>query len=313
MTAGDRIPLLVLITLAPGQRETIGGRFEIVDASDAASRDAVVAQASGVRCVLTMGSVGLDAATMDRLPALELVCVLGAGYENVDVAAARARGLAIATGAGSNEDCVADHAMALLLAAVRQIPALDRATRDGVWRDALPFQRNVSGKRMGIVGLGRIGRKIARRAAAFDCAIGYHNRHPVDGFDATYFDTLPALAAWCDYLVVAAPGGAATKHLIDAAVLAALGPDGYLVNIARGSIVDTGALAAALDAGTIAGAALDVYDSEPHPPAQLVDSPRVVLTPHVAGRSPEAVTASYRQFLDNATRFFAGEALLTPL
>jgi lactate dehydrogenase-like 2-hydroxyacid dehydrogenase len=308
------VPLLSLIPLDPEHRVTVARHFEIVDGHTPALRDAALAaNASRIRCVLTIGSTGLDAATIARLPALELVSVLGAGYENVDVAAARDRGIAITTGAGTNEDCVADHALALLLAIVREIPMLDRATRDGVWRDALPYQRNVSGKRLGVLGLGRIGRKIARRAAAFDCAIGYHNRRPLDGFDGHWFDTPTALAAWCDYLVVAAPGGPETKHLVDAAVLAALGPSGYLVNIARGSIVDTAALAAALDAGTIAGAGLDVYEGEPVPPAALIASSRVVLTPHVGGRSPEAVGASYALFVDNATRHFAGEPLLTPL
>jgi len=314
MAADPGVPLLVLVTVGDVQRTRIAQHFELIEASDAASLEALpVEHAVRVRCVLTNGAVGIDAATIARLPALELICVLGAGYENVALPEARERGIAVTTGTGTNEDCVADHAWALLLAIVRRIPCLDRATRDGLWRDDLPYQDNVSGKRLGIVGLGRIGRKIARRGEAFDCTIAYHNRHRVADVGYRYFDSVHALATWSDYLVIAAPGGAATKHLVDADVLQALGPHGYLVNIARGSLVDTAALASALRTDAIAGAGLDVYEGEPRPPAALLDLDNVVLTPHVGGRSPEAVHASFTLFIENARRHFAREALLTPL
>jgi lactate dehydrogenase-like 2-hydroxyacid dehydrogenase len=314
IAADPGVPLLVLITVGDAQRTRIADHFESIEASDAASLEALtVERAARVRCVLTNGAVGIDAATIARLPALELICVLGAGYENVALDTARERGIAVTTGVGTNEDCVADHAWALLLASVRRIPRLDLATREGLWRDDLPLQDNVSGKRLGIVGLGRIGRKIARRGEAFDCAIGYHNRRHVADVGYRYFDSVDALATWSDYLVIAAPGGAATRHLIDANVLRALGPHGYLVNIARGSLVDTAALSIALRTDVIAGAGLDVYEGEPRPPAALLDLDNVVLTPHVGGRSPEAVNASFTLFIDNARLHFAGQALLTPL
>ncbi|MGH6780705.1 MAG: NAD(P)-dependent oxidoreductase, partial [Sphingomonadaceae bacterium] len=202
---------------------------------------------------------------------------------------------------------------ALLLATVRAVPQLDAATRAGTWRTALPLRPNVSGKRLGIVGLGTIGRRIARRGEGFDLEIGYHNRKPREDAGYRYFDSIGALAAWADYLVVATPGGAGTRYLVDANVLAALGPAGFLVNIARGSVVDTEALASALRAGKLGGAGLDVYESEPAPPVALFDCPNVVLTPHVAGWSPEAITASVTQFLENARRHFAGEGVLTPV
>ncbi len=214
-------------------------------------------------------------------------------------------------GAGTNDDCVADHAFALLLAVVREIPLLDRACRDGLWRDALPMAPNFSHKRLGIAGLGQIGEKIARRAQGFDLEVGYHNRHPRAALGHRYFDTLTTLAEWADYLVVTTPGGAGTHHLIDAAVLAALGPRGYLVNVSRGSVVDTAALADALARGTLAGAGLDVYEGEPTAPPSLTASNRVVLTPHVAGRSPEAIEACLALFIENASRHFAGQPLLT--
>jgi lactate dehydrogenase-like 2-hydroxyacid dehydrogenase len=219
----------------------------------------------------------------------------------------------VINGAGTNDDCVADHAFALLLAVVRQIPVLDRACRAGIWRDDLPFQPNFSGKKLGVIGLGNIGKKVARRAEGFDTEIGYHNRHPQADSKYRYFDSPIALAEWADYLVVATPGGASTKHLVSFGVLAALGPKGYVVNVARGSVVDTAALADALARGAVAGAGLDVYEGEPAPPALLVASDQVVLTPHVGGRSPEAVAASVNLFIDNATRHFAGLPVLTPV
>ncbi|CAG9223933.1 D-3-phosphoglycerate dehydrogenase [Burkholderia gladioli] len=306
--------LLVLIPLRDDARAAIAAQFDLIDAPDEASRAQAVAEhGAKVEAVLTNGSTGLTEDELARLPGLVFLNALGAGYENLPVAAARRRGIAIAHGVGANDDCVADHAFALLLATVRGVVRLDAACRAGVWRDALPMQPNFSGKRIGIVGLGRIGAKIARRAAAFDLEIGYHNRRPREGAEFRYFPAVVELARWADYLVVATPGGADTRHLIDAAVLAALGARGFLVNVSRGSVVDTAALAAALRDGRIAGAGLDVYEGEPEPPAELVGLDSVVLTPHVAGTSPQARDRTIELFLENAARHFAGQPLLTPL
>jgi D-3-phosphoglycerate dehydrogenase len=201
----------------------------------------------------------------------------------------------------------------LLLAVVRDVPQLDQATRLGAWRDNLPMQPNVSGKRLGIVGLGSIGGKIARRGEGFEMEIGYHNRKPREGSLLRYVDSVAELAQWSDFLIVTTPGDAGTRHLIGTQALESLGPHGFLVNVSRGSVVNTAALVQALTAGTIAGAALDVYEGEPHPPEALLSLRNVVLTPHVAGRSPEAIIASVNNFLSNATRHFAGEPVLTPI
>ncbi|KWD58924.1 hydroxyacid dehydrogenase [Burkholderia ubonensis] len=306
--------LLVLIPLRDDARREIAASFDVHDAPTGDARErAIAAHGGAIRAVLTNGSTGLTAAEIDRMPALTLVGSLGAGYEHIDVTHAKARGVVVVTGAGTNDDCVADHAFALLLAAVRRIVRLDGATRAGIWRDALPMPPNVSGRKLGIVGLGRIGEKIARRAAGFDLEIGYHNRAPKDGAPYRYFDRLDALARWADFLVVATPGGALTRHLIGRDVLDALGPDGFLVNVSRGSVVDTAALAEALREGRLAGAGLDVYEGEPDPPRALVGLDNVVLTPHLGGWSPDALDRSVRQFLDNAARHFAGEPVLTPL
>jgi D-3-phosphoglycerate dehydrogenase len=306
--------LLVLIPLNEQSLAKIAKVFDVIHAPNAGQRAGAIAEYGGtVRAVLTNGAVGLTATEIDRLAQLEFICALGAGYENVAFEHARTRNIVVVNGAGTNDDCVADHAFALLLATVRDIPQLDVACRNGIWRDALPMQPNFSGKRLGIVGLGNIGRKLARRALGFDIEIGYHNRNPRDDVPYRYFDRPIELARWCDYLVVATPGGASTRHLIDGPVLAALGPQGYLVNVARGSVVDTAALAQALAAGALGGAGLDVYESEPEPPQALLHLKNVVLTPHVGGRSPEAIAGSVQQFLDNAARHFAGDAVLTPV
>ncbi|GAB7534830.1 2-hydroxyacid dehydrogenase [Burkholderia sp. 3C] len=310
-----KLSLLVLIAAQDDALARLADAYELIYAPDAATREqAIATHGADVQLVLTNGTTGLSEADLARLPRLGFLHALGVGYENLPVAAARARGIALAHGVGANDDCVADHAFALLLAAVRGVVRLDAACRAGVWRDALPMEPNFSGKRLGIVGLGRIGEKVARRAAGFDLEVGYHNRRPREGAAALrYFDALADLASWADYLLVATPGGAQTRHLIDAAILDALGPRGFLVNVSRGSTVDTAALAAALREGRLAGAGLDVYESEPAPPAELIDLDTVVLTPHVAGTSPEARDRTIDLFLDNAARHFAGQPLLTPL
>jgi lactate dehydrogenase-like 2-hydroxyacid dehydrogenase len=306
--------LLVLIPLNDESRACIAAAFDVVYAPDPASRaEAIASHGATVRAVLTNGTTGVKAVEVDQLPKLELISALGAGYENLPLDHARARNIVLVNGAGTNDHCVADHAFALLLAVVRDVPQLDRAAREGVWRNTLPMHPNVSGKRLGILGLGNIGQKVARRGAGFDMELGYHNRKPREGESMRYFDSATALAQWCDFLVIATPGGPATQHLVNKAVLDALGPNGFVVNVSRGSVVDTAALADALKAGSIAGAGLDVYEGEPHLPEALRELRNVVLTPHVGGRSPEAVMASGQNFITNATRHFAGEAVLTPI
>jgi lactate dehydrogenase-like 2-hydroxyacid dehydrogenase len=306
--------LLILNPLSEQSLQRIAQEWQIVYAPTAAQRsDAIASHAAQIRAVLTIGSIGLQAREIAALPKLELICALGAGFENIDVAAARERGITVANGAGTNDACVADHAMGLLLATVRGIPQLGVALHQGVWRDALPLPPSVSGKRLGIVGLGTIGKQIARRAAAFDMAIGYHNRSPRNDVPFTYFATLHDLAEWADFLVIATPGGTGTRHMVGAAVLDALGPQGFVVNIARGSVIDTAALAQALREGRLGGAGLDVYESEPLPPAELLGLPNAVLTPHVAGWSPESVAETVRLFLENSQRHFSGQPVLTPV
>ena len=309
--------LLALNHLSPAHLELLTRAFptlDLVHQPDLAQWDATIAKVGErVQAVLTLGSSGLSAAHMRAMPGLTLVSALGVGYENIDVAHAHAQGIAVVNGAGTNDECVADHAMGLMLASLRGIVRLDRLTREGVWRTALPIPPHVSHKRLGIVGLGTIGARIAQRALGFEMEVGYHNRRPRDGVAYRYFDDLLALASWADVLLVAIPGGPETRHLVNAQVLDALGPNGHLVNIARGSVVDTAALAAAIRAGRIAGAGLDVYESEPLPPAELLDLDAVVLTPHVGGWSPEAVQASIDRFVANLRCHLEGRPLVSPV
>ena len=306
--------LLIIIPLSDAHRARIAESFEVLFSPQPAERAAILsAQGAGVRAVLTNGAVGLTADEMNAMPALEIVCALGAGFENIDAVHARQRGIVVANGAGTNDDSVADHALGLLLAAVRAIPKNNAACRAGVWRDAVPLPPQVAHRRLGIIGLGTIGLKIARRALGFDMAVGYHNRSVREGVPYPYFETPVALAGWADFLVVATPGGPATRHLVNADVLTALGPKGFLVNIGRGSTVDTAALADALQAGRIAGAGLDVYEGEPNPPQALLELDSVVLSPHLAGWSPEAIDASVQRFIDNVTGHFAGQGAVSPV
>ena len=309
-----KIPLLILIESVHDFLPVIEDRgFRCILATTSEQRaQAIRDHADEIRVVLTRGATGFYAEEMAALPRLELICSLGVGFENIDLAAARARGVRVTHGPGANATSVADHAMALLLGAARHLPQADAWVRQGHWNGFMGPQ--VSGKRLGIVGLGTIGQEIAKRGAhGFGMTVGYYNRRPRPESGYTYHDSALALAEASDFLVVATPGGADTRHLVNADVLEALGPQGYLVNIARGSVVDTEALIAALAGRRIAGAGLDVVEGEPVVPPALLKLDNVVLTPHSAGRSPEAVSATVALFLENATAHFAGKPVLTPV
>jgi lactate dehydrogenase-like 2-hydroxyacid dehydrogenase len=237
--------------------------------------------------------------------------VIGAGYEQVDLLAAEARGITVTNGAGVNAPSVADHTMALLLSLVRDIPQADASVRRSEWRKVT--RPSFANKRIGILGLGAVGMAIAKRALGFDMQINYHSRNPRPDVDYHYCATPLALSAESDFLIVATPGGAGTRHLIDKASIEALGEEGFLVNIARASVVDTDALIDALQHGRLAGAALDVFDDEPQVPDALKTLNNVVLTPHVAGLSPEASRGTVQMVADNLLAFYAGKPVLTPV
>jgi lactate dehydrogenase-like 2-hydroxyacid dehydrogenase len=269
--------------------------------------------AAKVRAVVTSGRVGVPAALMAALPNLEIVTNFGVGYDTTDVAQAVARGIQVTNTPDVLTDCVADTALGLMLDVFRRFGASERFLRDGRWESGgFPLTRRFSRSTVGVLGLGRIGQAIARRAAAFDATILYTTRRPVEGVQWEHVASAVELARRSDVLVIAVPGGAATVNLVDAEVIRALGPDGFLVNIARGSVVDEDALIAALEGGEIAGAGLDVFAHEPHVPERLIRDD-VTLLPHVGSGTHETRQDMGDLTLANLRAYLAGEPLPTPV
>ena len=266
-----------------------------------------------VRAVFTSGSVGIKPELLKAMPNVEIVCCKGTGYDALDMDEMRRLGLFVTHGAGANAASVADHALGLMLATLRHIPQLDSAIRQGKWVSSRNLQPILWRKRLGLVGFGKIGREIAKRALAFDMTVAYHARNKRDDVSFKYHAKLIDLAKDSDILVVCTPGGAETNKLISRAVLDALGPQGFLVNVARGSVVDTEELIAALKDGRLAGAGLDVVEGEPEIPSKLFDVPNLVMTPHIGGRSPEASDMTLDLVIDNLQAHFAGKPVLTPV
>lgn len=256
--------------------------------------------------LVTSAGMGLAANVVDALPNLKFVSSFGVGFDSLDKEALLRRGARVGYTPGVLDDCVADMAFALLLDACRGIAAADRFVRRGDWsQQRFGIHTRASGKRLGIFGMGRIGSTVARRAAGFDMQVGYHNRRPVEDSAHQYLPSLLELARWSDFLIITAAGGDNTRHLVDAAVLDALGPNGFLVNVARGSVVDEAALAEALRSGHIAGAGLDVFEDEPHPLPALLTLDNVVLTPHIASGTHETRRAMADLVLHNLQQFIA--------
>lgn len=307
-----RLTLLQVGPLIPALETLLREQHEVLHALDLRSDVPLVngADAARVQAVVTSAAVGLPTAWMAQLPDLRVVSSFGVGLDKLPLDACRERGLPVGYTPDVLNDCVADLAMGLLLDGARQIAAADRFVRRGAWRQGrFPITTRVSGKRLGIVGLGRIGQAVARRAAGFDMDIAYHNRRPVAGVAWRHEPSLLALAEWADFLVLTLAGGAGTRHLVNADVLHALGPQGLLVNVARGSVVDEAALIACLQSGALGGAALDVFEDEPRVPEALLALDQVVLAPHMASGTLETRQAMADLTLANLRAGLAGEAL----
>ena len=272
-------------------------------------------EAASVRVAVTSGVWGVRAEHLDRLPALEAIVSFGVGYDTTDVDEAARRGVVVSNTPDVLTDCVADAAVGLVIDVMRGLSAADRFVRRGEWASGRvpPLARRVSGARVGIVGLGRIGLAIARRLEGFGTTISYHNRRVRTDVSYAYVGDVVSLAAGSDVLVLAAAGGSASRHIVDASVLDALGPRGFLVNVARGSVVDEGALVAALEEGRIAGAGLDVFASEPHVPSTLLERDDVVLLPHLGSATVETRRAMTDLALANVTAYLDEGRLLTPV
>jgi hydroxypyruvate reductase len=310
----DRADVLVVARLWAPMMEALHAAFRVHDRIHQDDPTAFAAIAPRVRAIAASGESKVTRELIAQLPALEIVSVFGVGYDGIDVAAARERGIAVTHTPNVLNDEVADLALGLMLAVARRIPQADRYVREGKWpAGPIPLARKVSGARLGIVGLGRIGMAIAKRAAAFDMSIAYTARSEKPACAYRYLPSAAALAAEVDFLVVITPGGAGTRKLIDATVLRALGKEGYLINVARGSVVDEAALVEALQSGTIAGAGLDVFENEPNVPAELFSLDNVVLTPHVGSATWQTRRAMSDLAFGNLEAHFAGRPLLSPV
>ena len=297
---------------APVFREELKSDFDLVDFDlETGTPDDAVRQ--NARVLVTSGSFGAYPDEIAVLPALDLICCVGTGYDRVDLAAAKARGIRVTHSAGTNAEAVADHAFALLLASVRDIPRFDRQARAGEWRPPTDTRPPANGRKIGIIGMGGIGKGIARRAEGFGMNIAYTARSAKKDLPWTFVPNVIDLAAVSDFLVVAVPGGDQTRHMINADVLRALGPDGFLVNIGRGTVVATDDLIQALQDRTIAGAGLDVFEDEPNIPEGLCRLPNVVLTPHMAGMTYGIHALSAKLMRQNIEAFFAGQPLVSPI
>ncbi len=277
--------------------------------------DALIAEVGGrIRGIQAMHLNKTGVKLMDVLPKLEIVACFGVGVDGVDLEAARKRGVIVTNTPEVLNECVADLAMGLTVATIRRISLGDRFVRAGSWlKGPIPFTRKVGGKIMGILGYGRIGKAIAKRAEAFGMHIVYHGRKPQADVAHKYYASLTEMARDCDVLMVICPGGPATHHIVNAEVLKALGPEGTLINVARGSVVDEEALVKALADGTLGAAGLDVFESEPQVPEALFGMDQVVLQPHVASATHETRLAMGVLTADNLRAHFAGRPVLTPV
>lgn len=307
--------LLQTMEMPPRVAESLGDRYEVHHLWRADSPDALLREVgSDVEGVITMGHGKADAALIDALPNLKIIAVLGVGYDGVDVAHASSAGVAVTNTPDVLTDEVANLGVGLALAVTREIPKADAYVREGRWlKGDLPLNRTIVGRPVGVVGLGRIGLATADRLAALGAVVSWHGPRPKPDAPYPYDPDLVHLAANVDGLVLCCPGGPATRHLVDRKVIAALGPDGWLVNVARGTVVDEQALVEALLAKRIWGAGLDVFENEPKAPEELFALDNVVLQPHQASGTDATRNAMADLVVENLDRYFDGEPLKTPV
>ena len=313
--------ILLATRLPPAQHAILARRYEILGPLLPPINDTVkslsMAEAGRVRAIISMGSVNIPASALELFPRLGLISCLGSGYEGAPVAAARERGIEVTHSPAVNASSVADLALGLMISSIRDFDVARDYLRAGKFQGnagvRLPSVRGLTGRKLGIYGLGAIGLQIARRAAACEMEIAYHNRKPRADVAYPWHPTLAGLAEWADVLMIAVRADASNRQAVNREILAALGADGIVVNISRGSVIDEAALVAALQGGVIRGAGLDVFEHEPAVTPALFDLGHVALTPHIAGNTQEAQAAMYALVLSNLEAFFAGRALPTPV
>lgn len=309
--------VLALKPLLDAEMLLLSEHYEVIRLWEAEDRDAVLARRGGDVCAIvsTYDGEKVGADLLDRLPGLKIIAQFGAGFDNIDISLASSRGIPVSNTPGILTDDTADIALLLLLNVARSGIVADGYAREGRWaaEGAFPLTACLSGKRAGIFGMGKIGLAIARRCEAFNMTINYCSRSERSDIPYAYYGKLQALAHDSDFLILACSGGPETKHAVDRGVLRTLGPQGYLINIARGSVVKEEDLIAALEAGEIAGAGLDVFADEPNIPEALKARQNVVLSPHVGSATRETRSKMGRLVVDNLDAFFADKPLLTPV
>ncbi|HZD26325.1 MAG TPA: 2-hydroxyacid dehydrogenase [Alphaproteobacteria bacterium] len=312
MSAGERPAVLWLPPMPQATIERLQRTFDAVLLEDPTTLPEAPERFRGLAATVAAGA---SRDLLAALPNLEIIACFGVGYDSIDVGYAREHGIPVTNTPDVLTECVADFGMALVLACLRRMGEGERYVRAGRWtrEGAMAFGRAPRGKRLGILGLGRIGLELAKRAEVFGMQIAYHNRSRRDGVAYDYHDDAVALARASDVLALTCPGGQETHHLVNAEVLRALGPEGVLVNIARGSVVDEAALVQALEDGVIGGAGLDVFEAEPEVPATLMTMENVVLQPHQASATVETRNAMGDLMIDNLVAHFEGRGPLTPV
>lgn len=301
-------PGMPVIAERVAQRATLHRPFEAPDPA------AALAEVAPRIRALVVTQVRVDDAYMAQFPKLEIITSFGVGYDHIDARAAAARGIVVAHTPGVLDAETADTGFGLLLNAVRRFPAAEIYLREGRWerQGSFPLSASLRGRTMGVLGLGRIGKEIAQRALAFGVEVVYHGRKAQPDAPYLYYSSLLAMASAVDILMIAAPGGADTRHIVNAEVLAALGENGVLVNIARGSLVDDEALISALRERKILAAGLDVFAHEPHAPPAYLELDNVVLTPHVGSATTMTRLAMANLVVDNLFAFMDGKGPIAP-
>lgn len=298
----------------PAVDAALAQTFVVHQANASGSADIAFAYGDRIRAIATRGRQKTDAALIARLPRLEIISNFGVGYDSIDVPAAVSRGIVITNTPDVLNEEVADFTVGLLLSTIRELPQADRFLRDGKWlHGAYALTQTLRDRTIGMVGMGRIGQAIAKRIAAFGVPIVYHSRKPQAGVSYKYYADLKSMASDVDTLIAIVPGGAATRHMINAEILAALGSRGIVINVARGSVVDQEALIEALRTGIIHGAGLDVFADEPNVPSSLLVLPNAVLVPHVGSGTHHTRAVMGDLVVENLRSWFAGKGPVTPV
>jgi lactate dehydrogenase-like 2-hydroxyacid dehydrogenase len=310
----ERVHLLSLGGLMPQVVQALEERFEVHHLDPQSCAGIITPLGPEIRAIATHGHDAIGEALFSRLPRLEIIANFGVGYDSIDLSAVSERGIIVTNTPQVLDDEVADLTVGLLLATVRRLPQADRYLREGHWlRGPFPLSPTLRTRTVGMIGMGRIGRKIARRISAFDVPVVYHARGAKPELPWRHYGDLLTMARDVDTLIAIVPGGAGTRHMVNAEVLRALGPEGILINVARGSVVDEPALISALQSGTILGAGLDVFADEPRVPQALVELDNVVLVPHVGSATHHTRGIMGQLVVDNLVSWFQGKGPITPV